>query len=130
MPTVHYRWTEMLYSNPRKCQYLCNQHLHGCSYDCHTELPSEQRSQKRKRLNFMPNAFGRRLSFCSVGSLAFYASATSVLKVALYDNQKSNPVSVGCTNIGIIWDCSTAFQSNGSERSAFLLTSNLVLPGA
>ena len=28
-------------------------------------------------------------------SLAFYASATSVLKVALYDNQKSKPVNVG-----------------------------------
>ena len=44
----------MLYSNPRKCQYLCNQHLQACSIDCHTELPSEQRSRKRRRLNFMP----------------------------------------------------------------------------
>ena len=53
-PTVHYCWTEMLYSNPRKCQYLCSQHLQACSFDCHTELPSEQRPQKRRRLNFMP----------------------------------------------------------------------------
>ena len=53
-PTVHYCWTEMLYSNPRKCQYLCSQHLQACSFDCHTELPSEQRSRKRRRINFMP----------------------------------------------------------------------------
>ena len=52
---------------------------------------------------------------------------TSVLKVALYDNQKSNPVSVGCTNIGIFWDCCTAFQSNSSERSAFRLTSGFLV---
>ena len=52
--TVHYCWTEMLYSITRKCQYLCSQHLQACSFDCHTELHSEQRSQKRKRLNFMP----------------------------------------------------------------------------
>ena len=43
----------MLYSNPRKCQYLCSQHLQACSFDCHRELPSEQRSRKRRRLNFM-----------------------------------------------------------------------------
>ena len=61
-------WTEMLYSNPRKCQYLCRQHLQACSFDCHIELPSEQRSRNRRRLNFMPIAFGRRSSFfCSVG---------------------------------------------------------------
>ena len=99
--------------------------LQGCSFDCHTELPSEQRSRKRRRLNFMPIAFGHRLSFfCSVGmkSLASYASAASVLKVALYDNPKSKPVSVGCTSIGIFWYCCTAFQSNSSERSALLLT--------
>ena len=52
---------------------------------------------------------------------------TSVLKVALYDNQKSNPVSVGCTNLGIFWDCCTAFQSNSSERSAPLLTSGFLV---
>ena len=51
----------------------------------------------------------------------------SVLKVGLYDNQKSKPVSVGCTNIGIFWDCCTAFQSNSSERSAFLLTSGFLV---
>ena len=44
----------MLYSNTRKCQYLCSQHLQAFYFDCHTELPSEQRSRKRKRLNFMP----------------------------------------------------------------------------
>ena len=47
-----------------------SQHLQACSFDCHTELPSEQRSRKRRRLNFMLIAFGRRSSFfCSVGSL-------------------------------------------------------------
>ena len=71
-------------------------------------------------------AFRRRLSVSMKFSL-FYASATSVLKVALYDNQKSKPVSVGCTNIGIFWDCCTAFQSNSSERSAFLLTSGFLV---
>ena len=44
-----------------------------------------------------------------------------------YDNQKSKPVSVGCTNIGIFWDCCTAFQSNSSEQSAFLLTSGFLV---
>ena len=44
----------MLYSNPRMCQYMCSQHLQACSFDCYTELPSEQRSGKRRRLNFMP----------------------------------------------------------------------------
>ena len=40
----------------------------GCSFDCYTELPSELRSRKRRRLNFVPIAFGRRSSFfCSVG---------------------------------------------------------------
>ena len=61
-------------------------------------IPSEQRSRKCRRLNFMPIAFGRRSSFfCSAGmKLAFYASATSVLKVALYDNQKrSLPLNSG-----------------------------------
>ena len=48
-------------------------------------------------------------------------------EVALYDNQKSKPVSVGCTNIGIFWDCCTAFQSYSSERSTFLLTSEFLV---
>ena len=48
-------------------------------------------------------------------------------KVALHDDQKSKPVSVGCTNIGIIWYCCTAFQSNSSERSAFRLTSGFLV---
>ena len=53
-PTVHSCWTEMLYSIPRKCQYLCSQYLQVCCFDCHTELPSVQRSRKRRRLHFMP----------------------------------------------------------------------------
>ena len=79
-------------------------------------LPSEQRSRKRKRLNFMPTDKRRTI-----------ASAISVLKVALYDNQKSKHVSVGCTNIGIFWYCCTAFQSNSNEQSAFLLTSGFLV---
>ena len=69
-------------------------------WEVHTELPSEQRSRKHERLNFMPTEQkkdDRRPNAIGI----FYASATSVLNVALYDNQKSNPVSVGCTNIGI-----------------------------
>ena len=65
--------------------------------------------------------------FMHIRIRAMYTSATSVLKVALYDNQKSKPVSVGCTNIGIFWDCCTAFQSNSTERSAFLLTSGFLV---
>ena len=43
------------------------------------------------------------------------------------DNQKNKPVSVGCRNIGIFCDCCTAFQSNSSERSAFLSTSGFLV---
>ena len=128
-PTVHYCWTEMLYSNHRKCQYLCSQHIQACSSDCHTELHSEQRSRKHRRLNFMPIAFGHRSSFfCSVGmkfSLLRFLYLCS--EGSSDDNQKSKPVSVGCTNIGIFWYCCTAFQSNSSERLAFLLTSGVLV---
>ena len=77
--------TEMLYSNPRKCQYLCSQHLQACSFDCHTDLPSEQRSRKRSRLNFMPteqkkdyrrpNAIGMKFSLLRLRDLCSEGTA-------------------------------------------------------
>ena len=58
--------TEMLYSNTRKWQYLCSQHLQACSFDCHTELPSEQRSWKRKSDSIQNSA----CNWCFKGRLA------------------------------------------------------------